>query len=59
MMTYLLQTNEAQNPWIGHRNSNYDKDSGYHCLPDTAVIHGSIDNLIFISTIMTQPANQG
>jgi hypothetical protein len=49
MMAYLLQTNEALNPWIGHRSSNCDNDSNHHWPPDAAVIRGSIDNLILSS----------
>ena len=49
MMAYLLQTNEALNPWIGHQNSNHDKDSGHHWPSDAAVIRDSIDNPILSS----------
>ena len=49
MMAYLLQTNEALNPWIGHQNSNYDKDSSHHWPPNVAVIRGSIDDFILSS----------
>jgi hypothetical protein len=49
MMTYLPQTNEALNPWIGHLNSNHDKDYSHHWPPDVAVIRGSTGNLILSS----------
>ena len=49
MMAYLLQTNEALNPWIGHQNSNQDKNSGHHWPPDAAVIRGNINNHILSS----------
>ena len=56
MMTYLPQTNEALNPYIGHRNSNHGKDSGHHWPPDAAVIRGSANNLILsLSSLYSQP----
>ena len=49
MMAYLLQTNEALNPWIGHQNSNHDKNTGHHWPLGATVIRGSIDNHILSS----------
>jgi hypothetical protein len=45
-MAYLLQANRFCNSCIGHRNSNYDKDSSHYWPPNAAVICGSIDNPI-------------
>jgi hypothetical protein len=48
-MAYLLQANKALNPWIGHQNSNHDKNSGYHWPPNAAVMRGGMDNPILLS----------
>jgi hypothetical protein len=51
MMAHLVQINEALNPWMGHLNSNYDKDFSHHWPPGAAEIRGSVDNLILSSQL--------